>query len=353
MWASVGAVLQRAKWCWGIALAGWLAVAAHPATAQTETPYDPQIIQRHLVDIGGGRRLNVACVGKGSPVVVFLQGGEGSILNWRRVEQPVAAMTRVCLYDRAGFGYSDPPAEPVTAITETDDLHALLRKLHIGGPLILVGHSIGGFYATMYADRFPNEVAGLLLIDPGFAGQTQRPEEPPQQRKTELANDRRGEARLVVCASLARQGQLTLAAPHGCNHFPAPSLQAEVAYISYMLTHPYWYEAELSQSRNYAFGPGGGPSLDTRQEEAASRSFGDMPTIVLSSDNTPRDAWQDDQAHQEYVAAWRAGHDRLAARSSRGKSYVVPNSSHFIQLDRPDAVISAVAEVIKDAAAAH
>ena len=106
-----GAVLRRVRLCSAVAVAVWLTQAAPTGRAQTsaQPPYDPQIIARHHVDIGG-RRLNMTCVGKGAPVVVFLQGGEGSILSWRKVEAPIAAVTRVCLYDRAGFGWSDPPA---------------------------------------------------------------------------------------------------------------------------------------------------------------------------------------------------------------------------------------------------
>jgi pimeloyl-ACP methyl ester carboxylesterase len=320
------------------------------ASAKPATPYDAQIMVRHLVDVGGGRRLNVECVGKGAPVVVFMQGGEGSILNWQKVEKPIAAATRVCFYDRAGFGYSDPPAEPVTALSETDDLHVLLRRDHIPTPVILVGHSIGGFYATMYTDRFPADVAGLVLVDPGFAGQTLG--RTPAQRNIEMANSHRGEEHLLDCASLAKHGQMALDNTCGCIGFPAPNSRAETAYLSYMVSHPFWYEAEVSQSRNFFFGDNGEPSLDTVQEHSAQSSFGHLPVIVMSSDRTPRDAWEDDVTYQKLVGLWRAGHDQLAARSTRGKSVVVPNSGHFIQWDRPDVVIASIEEVIEDVRAA-
>jgi pimeloyl-ACP methyl ester carboxylesterase len=308
------------------------------------TAYDAQIIEPHLVDIGGGRRLNMTCVGEGAPVIVFLQGGEGSILNWRKVERPIAAITRVCFYDRAGFGYSDPPAGPITALSETDDLRALLKAAHIKGPVILVGHSIGGFYATMYADRFLADVAGLVLVEPGFAGQTAWGT--PEQRKASLDEDRRGEARLPEYAALARRGLSFAEAQTRTGFWPTPNSPAEAAYLSHMAIGPDWYEAELSQSRNYAFGPDGGASLDTRQEEAVRRDFGDLPLIVLSAEQTGRDAWQDDTDYHAWNAAWRAGHAQLAARSSRGRASVVPNTHHFIQRDRPDVVIAAVKEVV-------
>jgi pimeloyl-ACP methyl ester carboxylesterase len=321
----------------------------HPmVSAQGAMTYDPQIIGRNLLSIGEGRRLSVNCVGKGYPAVVFMQGGDESILDWRKVEKPIASVTRVCFYNRAGFGYSDPPSGPVTALSETGDLHALLRRAHIDMPAVLVGQSIGGFYATMYADRFPADVAGLVLVDPGFAGQMN---ETQKQRKIDMENSRRGDERLLLCASLAKQGRMSLDNTRGCIGFPAPVSSAETAYLSYMVTHPYWYEAEFSQSRNFYWAADGGPSLDTLQEQAVRRTFGDMPIIVLSSDQMPREPWQDDVAFQQAVDVWRAGHDQLAARSARGKSFVVPNSDHFIQRTRPDVVIAAIKEIVADARA--
>ena len=321
--------------------------AARPpeAFARNPTPYHPQMIERHLVTIGGGRRLNLVCIGEGSPTVVFMQGGEGNVLNWRMIEKPIAAMTQACFYDRAGFGYSDPPAGPVTAVSETDDLHALLRKVGIARPVVLVGHSIGGFYATMYADRFLGEVAGLVLVDSGFAGQMH--ERTPEQRKIAMENSHRGEERELGCAALAKQGKVSMNTPE-CIRFPPPGSPAEAAYVSYMTTHPYWYEAEVSQSRNFFWGADGGSSLDTLQERAVRRSFGDIPIIAMSSDQMGREAWQDDASFQDFVQHWRAGQAQLAARSTRGKSFVVPGSDHFIQRTRPDVVISAIQGVIGD-----
>src|SRR5580704_11431243 len=89
---------------------------------------DPKLLTPHRVEVEPGRRLNIRCTGSGSPTIVFEQGGEGMIFNWARVLPAVAALTRACVYDRGGFGWSDPPHYPVTALTVTDDLHALLPR---------------------------------------------------------------------------------------------------------------------------------------------------------------------------------------------------------------------------------
>jgi alpha/beta hydrolase family protein len=117
------------------------------------------------VDIGG-RHLNLVCNGQGDPTVVFLQSLGGGITAWDKVRASVSAFTRTCFYDRAGFGYSDPATQPSSADNETNDLHALLKRAPVKRPIILVGHSLGGLYATLYADKFPDEVGGLVLVDP-------------------------------------------------------------------------------------------------------------------------------------------------------------------------------------------
>src|ERR1700742_204571 len=139
------------------------------ATSSANT--EREFALKHLVDIGGGRHLNMVCMGTGSPTVVFLQGSGSDITDWRKVREPVAVLTRECFYDRANLGYSDPSDKPTTAENVTDDLHALLRAAGIKTPVVLVGHSLGGLYATYYADKFLPDVAGLVLVDPSFAGQ--------------------------------------------------------------------------------------------------------------------------------------------------------------------------------------
>jgi pimeloyl-ACP methyl ester carboxylesterase len=332
----------------GLALFAAVAALTFPgwARAQADPPQiAAELLEPHLVDIGGGRRLNLHCIGSGSPVVVFEQGGEGFISNWARVQPAATALTRTCFYDRAGFGYSDPPDKPVTAISVTDDLHALLRAAGVKGPVVLVGHSVGGFYATMYADRFPAQVVGLVLVDPGFSGQG-----PSPTTERDQANIRRGEGYLVSCAALAREGRLTQAnlKENRCYALPADATPPEARYILHAVTRPYWYEAEESQSVNYSTAADG-LSVSQRQETEARHGFGAMPMIVLSSDIPSADDWWSDAEKADIARRWRAGHEQLAARSSRGRWIVVPGSRHFIQKDRPQAVIDAITKVVREA----
>jgi pimeloyl-ACP methyl ester carboxylesterase len=116
----------------------------------------------------GGYQLYFRCAGQGTPTVVIDAGlGEG-LEAWAAAQMQVAASTRVCAYDRAGVGKSEPGPKPRTSQQMVKELRTLLRKANIQGPYVLVGHSLGGLNAQLHAAQYPNEVAGLVLVDPSF-----------------------------------------------------------------------------------------------------------------------------------------------------------------------------------------
>jgi pimeloyl-ACP methyl ester carboxylesterase len=117
-----------------------------------------------LIDVGG-HRLHLSCAGSGSPTVVLEPGAGGvsSDLGW--ITPAVARDTRVCVYDRAGRGWSEPADTPQDAAQIATDLHTLLHRGHVPGPYVLAGHSFGGLYTLTFAARYPDEVAGMVLVD--------------------------------------------------------------------------------------------------------------------------------------------------------------------------------------------
>jgi pimeloyl-ACP methyl ester carboxylesterase len=278
---------------------------------------DDRLAEPQLTDIGAGRRLNAFCIGTGSPTVIFEQGGEGNIGNWKAIQPAISSTTRTCFYDRAGFGYSDPPRLDVTAVNVTDDLRALLQAEGIFGPVVLVGHSIGGFYATVYADRFPENVVGLVLIDPGFSGQEQW--RTALDYEAEFPNISRGEDNLLKCASLARAGQLSrqTLSPQGCFPVPDHLPPGETRYLLHAVTGPHWYEAEHSQSVNF-FSRNRDLSVSHAQEAALRQSFGEMPIEVLSAATPPSSSWQTAERTRTAALHWQDGHRQLAT-IRRGK----------------------------------
>jgi pimeloyl-ACP methyl ester carboxylesterase len=118
-----------------------------------------------MVDVGE-HRLHINCVGQGSPTVVLDAGWGYTSVEWSAWVQPeVAKHTRVCAYDRAGMGWSEPKPGPPNATQTTADLHTLLQEADEEGSYVLVGHSLAGLYSRIYADRYPEEVAGMVLVD--------------------------------------------------------------------------------------------------------------------------------------------------------------------------------------------
>jgi len=330
-----------------------IAFAAVAGCASAAETGSTRLIENHLVDVGNGRRMKIVCTGHGAPAVVFLYGLGGNLLNWQKVQQPVSELTTACFYDRAGYGDSDPPDGPVTAQSVTDDLHTLLQRTAVRTPVILVGHSLGGLYATLYADRFPSEVAGLVLIDPMFAGQDQ--DETPEEKQRAATIYAESQAGIARCGAFARGAKLSARNSSGCFTLPAESTPAEREYLTRQYRRPARWGGMLSESNNLH--AAGALGEDELEEQRAARSFGDTPLIVLTAAVIPAQPGETQDEHAKSVAHWKAGHDRLAARSTRGESIAVPGATHMIQIDRPQAVVDAIRKVVlavrRPKAAAH
>src|SRR5579859_8285070 len=121
-----------------------------------------------------GRKMHINCTGEGSPTVILDSGLGDSYISWHKVQPEIAKFTRVCSYDRAGVGYSDPSNEPRTSQVIAEQLHALLQAAQIPPPFVLVGHSMGGYDVRLYASLYPNDVAGMVLVDASHPDQENR-----------------------------------------------------------------------------------------------------------------------------------------------------------------------------------
>jgi len=286
--------------------------------------------------------MNIVCLGHGSPTVVFEYGLGGNLLNWKKIVEPVSTLSTACFYDRAGYGDSDAPSRAMTAQNVTDDLYWLLDKAGVRRPIVLVGHSLGGLYATLYADRFPSQVAGLVLIDPAFTGQDLG--ETPEEKERAAAIYAQSQVNIMRCATLAHEGRLSSSNPAGCFGLPPNATSSERTYLLRQYAKPARWNAILSESKNLH--AAGALSEDELEEQRAARSFGDKPLIVFTAGTAPKQPDETEAEHQKNMAHWKAGHERLAARSSHGESIVVPNATHMIQLDQPQAAINAIRKVV-------
>ncbi|MBS0374635.1 MAG: alpha/beta hydrolase [Proteobacteria bacterium] len=300
------------------------------------------------VQLPDGRRLNLLCEGTGSPTVILEAGAGGSTLDWRRVQPPLARTTRVCSYDRAGLGFSEPGPLPRDAGAVVADLEALLRAAALAPPYVLVGHSLGSYFVRLYADRHLADVAGLVLVDPSVEFQDERFAEVNPALAALLVEDR---ANAVECLRLARLGQLRPELPvfractYGYAREPGFSEALYRVQIARRLSVPF-REALLSETDEMP--------ADSRLLAAERRSFGDRPLVVLTqSPETVRD-YPGLTAAQVGAqnALWSRMHEELAALSTRGEHRIVAGSGHYIQKDRPDVVIEAIRRVVEDRRAA-
>jgi pimeloyl-ACP methyl ester carboxylesterase len=127
----------------------------------------------HLIDVGGFK-MHIHCTGEGSPTVILETLAGGTSSYWGRVQPEVAKATRVCVYDRAGRGWSEPDPEPITLARTTRNLRTLLIHANVEGPYVLVGHSLGGIYVRQFAAEYPQDVVGVILVDAAHPDQYER-----------------------------------------------------------------------------------------------------------------------------------------------------------------------------------
>jgi pimeloyl-ACP methyl ester carboxylesterase len=287
--------------------------------------------------------MNVLCEGHGEPTVILEAGAGGSTLDWHSIQSTLAETTRVCSYDRAGMGFSDPGPLPRTAQAVTADLEALLKAATIRPPYIMVAHSLGSYYVRLYADRHREEVVGMVLVDPSVEQQDRRFSEVAPKYGALLQEDRVSQEK---CLRLAQQGKLTSEMPlfkectYGYARDPTFSDELFQVQIRRRLSVPF-REALLSET-------GEMEGADSAQLLAASRSYGNMPLIVLTQSPETPDAYPGFSIEEvdSLNALWMRMHDELAALSSRGENRMVEHSGHYIQKDRPDVVMDAVRGVI-------
>lgn len=308
-----------------LTFAAALASASPAPAAANEASARPGVLAR----LPDRRRLNFRCSGQGSPTVV-LEGGYGATsLAWTRVRAMVEKTNRVCTYDRAGLGFSDPGPLPRDGAAIARDLDRGLRAARIGGPYILVGHSAGALYVRLLSNRRPLEIAGMVLVDPSVEHQDTRFAEAFGPGAGGVAPIRR---RAAQCLEAAERKALPSTDPalRRCAAAPNPGQPAAVnaARLAESLRPSTW-QAMISELDSLW-------PATSDQISAGRQSYGDLPIIVLTAEQTYAKA----PPAQEL---WRQLHGELAARSTRGVHREVA-SSHMLMNERPDVVAAAIAE---------
>ncbi len=305
------------------------------------------------IDVGGGRRMNLHCMGTGSPTVVFESGLSDWSNTWALIQPAVAKSTRACSYDRPGMGYSDPVPGSRTPDDATKDLKRLLDGAGIKEPIVLVGHSLGGFYAKLFAVTYPDRVAGLVLVDPSEERLLERVGpalasrfDPALVRTLREENDE-GIAALMAhfkqCALDARAG-FTDERYKKCTDPVRTQLGTDIlAERRILQATPAYQDAQSTELADSVYGKH--PEADARYARlfAGNAPLGSIPMLVLT-----HGLWDmSDTTSELDYHSWRQAHVLTAALSTRGAQEMVPRARHNIQIDNPAAVVDAIERVLK------
>lgn len=236
----------------------------------------------------GGFRLNLRCEGKGSPAVVFDAGAGDTLATWDWVVPDLKKLTRVCAYDRAGLGKSDPGPRPRTSEQIAAELHELLARAHVPPPYVLVGHSFGGLNVRLYAARHPGEVSGLVLVDA-------TPEDYPAIESSLRTPAEREKLRTVGSAA-------------------PPALRDELDAMA-----------------------------DSAESVRAAPLPRPLPVVVLTA------AHHGDS--EAFRSTWAKLQRRMAETFASARQIEAVRSDHYIQFDQPELIVSAVKELVAAARA--
>jgi pimeloyl-ACP methyl ester carboxylesterase len=278
-----------------------LLVFVTSCTPSNELPLD------EMVDVGT-HSLYIHCPGRGRPTIVIDTGLGESYESWVHVITTLSRQTRVCAHDRAGYGRSEPGPMPRDSQRAANELHLLLANSGEDGPFLLVGHSLGGLNMQVYASTYPEEVAGLFLLDPSPLAW--------------MMGEGFPELRDIF-------NQQSAALREEADEVSASSDPDAIAIKPYM-------NATASEFEEF-FGR-------TTDEVAAISSFGDLPLTVIGATEPDPSFGESGEAFRQF---WNEESQLLARKSESGQFILAEGSSHHIHLDAPQVVIDAILEMIQ------
>lgn len=263
-----------------------------------------------LVD-AQGRRMHINCTGTGSPSVLLESGFPGSSLDWSLVQPMIAQFSRVCSYDRAGFGWSDQGKIPRSAPQIAEDLRTLLSAANVPAPYVLVGHSMGGLYVRAFARKFPESVTGMVLVDATHEDQWDY--EPKQ-----FWQPSGGPAIRLKQPEVVRPPQVA-------------------AILKEMWATDGWKAGERAEREAI--------KITVSEAQKEPKRLPMVPLIVLSAGEAV--GWSDSSAVGPLKA--QQLQKEMAALSPLGRWIPVPGANHYIHLSQPAAVANAIREVVQAA----
>lgn len=268
-----------------------------------------------------GHQMHLHCGGEGEPTVVLDAGLGGSSLDWSRVQPAVAKETRVCSYDRSGYGWSEPAVGPRTSAAIADELHRLLAAAGVPGPYVLVGHSFGGVNVRLFAARYPGQVAGLVLVDSSQANQVER------------------FAAAGIDIPVAPQGQFMVYSPPSLPpNLPANVHDMVAAFTYRPLTNRTVY-TELDAL-----------DVSMRQLAQVSGHLPEVPLVVITRGENPEPG---SHRRRRMEAVWQALQREFVAAHPGAVHLVARHAGHYVQLEQPGIVVGGICIAVQEAKAGN
>jgi pimeloyl-ACP methyl ester carboxylesterase len=288
--------------------------------------YGGQALDRRVVQAPGkfvqveGTSLHLHCTGDGRPIAVLEAGATGFAQTWAWIQADLSAVTRVCSYDRAGMGWSEASAAGHDGAAITHNLGALLQQANEPGPYVLIGHSIGGSFAEIFATLYPDDVVALGLVDPTHPDQLDRFPGEARQQQARFSNI------LQIASNLAHVGVVRATNLLGRLWSGLPESDYHAARMfSSSPQHQRTSHAELLGWN------------ETMVAARGIRTLGDIPLVVISStDGLP----------EGYTEIFHRMHAELAVLSSRGRHITIEGATHYSLLTNRDHA-SATARVLR------
>jgi pimeloyl-ACP methyl ester carboxylesterase len=274
-----------------------------------------------------GRQMHIYCSGAGSPAVVIETGASASWLGWQGVQPQLAQVTRVCTYDRAGHGWSEPRPVPRDAESTVRELHALLDQAGVQRPLVLAGHSLGGLLVREYAQEFPAEVAGAALID---SSSPQQLDELPGERAA--YNEEKQDFGRALFWERVRVWSGWERLTGNCVDEPSKELKYLASQYNATVCRPGYVGGEDSEVMDFEA---------TCKQAGRLKSFGNVPLLVISRDP--------DQGTEQKAAnrhAWDREQEALKSLSPQSWRVIARGAGHAVHHDRLDLVVAEMTSLI-------
>ncbi len=284
-----------------------------------------------LVDVGGFR-LHIHSIGDGRPAVIFDSGLGDSSLTWFKIQPEVAKFARASSYDRAGYDWSDTSRSPRTSKEIVRELHTLLTNDGIPGPYVLVGHSFGGSNVRLFAHEYPQETAGIVLVDSSHEDQASRFPPSLQQARNEYLK------RYQLLSFLSHLGVVRQFVIEPNEKFPATLRPVDIALNAQtrFLTTLCREMSSLAESATQVRAGSTLPEVPLAVVSAGHEGEAPEPGISPEDSQKMRTVWRELQAD-------------LATRTKNSIHFAAAKSSHYIQHDQPDLVVDAIRKVVASA----